>query len=66
MPKTDKILPKKTPAAMPQALEMIPFTVSIEKGIAGRLYKMKKAKGLPHEQDLIRLAAVEMLERGGF
>lgn len=57
---------KKIPALESEALEMVPLTVSLEKDIVGRLYKMKKAKGFPYEQDLIRLGTVEMLERAGF
>lgn len=47
-------------------IEMIPLSMNVSKDIMARLYKMKKAKGLPYEQDLIRIATVEMLERGGF
>lgn len=47
-------------------MTMIPITLSIEKSILQRVNIMKRGKGIPHEQELIRLFVTEGLERAGF
>jgi hypothetical protein len=63
-PKKEK--KEQTPAKKSALLVMIPLTVTFEKDILARLFTMKKAKGFPNEQDLVRLGTVEMLERAGY
>lgn len=56
----------RTPVKAVEKKKSVVVNVSFDQSIFNRLNQMARAKGLPYEQDVIRLASVEMLDREGY
>jgi hypothetical protein len=58
--------PSSATASNPKTKTVIRFTQSLQLDVFNRLSKAKKDKGLSFEQDVVRLAVIQFLERNGY
>jgi hypothetical protein len=58
--------PSNATANNPKTKTVIRFTQSLQLDVFNRLSKAKKDKGLSFEQDVVRLAVIQFLERNGY